>query len=247
MTAAAEAYLPLIRKEASRLARRLPATVEIGDMIGAGVEEAEQMLSRGRTPYGLRIRGAMIDQMRRADWLTRRARRSGDDLEPLRLDALPPKSAEAIMGAAVNAEYDDDANPPRADAVLSAMERLPARYQLLIKAHYFDGKRFKEIAAALGVSAPRVSQMHKRAVAMMQSDLHGGATQPEPSRREPKRALSAAPRPGRKSTPPVASWLAAVRAVRQLPGLDEVTALLSIAAKAGLSAADVAEELRGGA
>jgi hypothetical protein len=45
----------------------------------------------------------------------------------------------------------------------------------------------------------------------------------------------------------VASWPAAVRAVRQLPCLDEVTAMLSIAAESGLSAADVADELRVGA
>jgi RNA polymerase sigma factor for flagellar operon FliA len=74
--------LPLVRRMAFRLARRLPPNVEVDDLIGAGTEG---LLRAVRTydptqnpdfePYAkARIRGAILDELRASDDLTRYGR-----------------------------------------------------------------------------------------------------------------------------------------------------------------------------
>lgn len=79
--------LPLVRRIAFRMARRLPANVEVDDLIGAGMEglvKAVDAYDESRhpqfEPYAkARIRGAILDELRGADSLTRYGRsRLGD-------------------------------------------------------------------------------------------------------------------------------------------------------------------------
>ncbi|MCU0674523.1 MAG: RNA polymerase sigma factor FliA [Myxococcota bacterium] len=75
--------LPLVRRLAFRLARRLPPNVDVGDLIGAGSEG----LVRAADAYDparhasfaayaeMRIRGAMLDELRSLDPMTRHGRR----------------------------------------------------------------------------------------------------------------------------------------------------------------------------
>jgi RNA polymerase sigma factor for flagellar operon FliA len=73
-----------VRKVASGLARRLPRRVDIEDLIGAGsLGLADAFSRRGSMPgpefeafASYRIRGAMLDELRRQDGLTRRSRRT---------------------------------------------------------------------------------------------------------------------------------------------------------------------------
>ncbi|MCA9610512.1 MAG: RNA polymerase sigma factor FliA [Myxococcales bacterium] len=75
--------LPLVRRIAFRLARRLPPSVDVGDLIGAG---SEGLLKAVTTydPSGAarfewyaerRIRGAILDELRTLDAVTRHGRR----------------------------------------------------------------------------------------------------------------------------------------------------------------------------
>src|SRR5664279_6192535 len=76
-------FFPYIEKVARRLARRLPAHVEIDDLISSGViglmEAAERFdpsrVDRFEAFAEFRIRGAMLDDLRSRDTLSR-ARRS---------------------------------------------------------------------------------------------------------------------------------------------------------------------------
>lgn len=79
--------LSLVRRIAFRMARRLPANVEVDDLIGAGMEglvKAVDAYDSARhpqfEPYAkARIRGAILDELRGADSLTRYGRsRLGD-------------------------------------------------------------------------------------------------------------------------------------------------------------------------
>jgi RNA polymerase sigma factor for flagellar operon FliA len=82
-------HLSLIRHVAHRVATRLPSSVEIGDLVNAGViglldavEKFEP--ERGvkfKTYAELRVRGAIIDSLRNLDWAPRSLRRRGRDLE----------------------------------------------------------------------------------------------------------------------------------------------------------------------
>ncbi len=75
--------LPLVRRIAYRMVRRLPANVDVGDLIGAGSEgllKAADAYDPARyprfEPYAeTRIRGAILDELRAADPMTRHGRR----------------------------------------------------------------------------------------------------------------------------------------------------------------------------
>lgn len=75
--------LPIVRRMAFRLARRLPPSVDVGDLIGAGNEGLLRAIAAYEPakyprfePYAeARIRGAMLDELRAADPVTRHGRR----------------------------------------------------------------------------------------------------------------------------------------------------------------------------
>ncbi|AXE36045.1 RNA polymerase sigma factor FliA [Chromobacterium phragmitis] len=84
-----EAYTPLVRKLAGIMIARLPASVELGDLVQVGmiglIEAARQFdPAQGvqfETFASQRIRGAMLDELRREDWLPRQARRNSRQIE----------------------------------------------------------------------------------------------------------------------------------------------------------------------
>jgi len=77
-----ERYYPLVKKVAGRLLQTLPKSVDLGDLISAGVfglTDAIRMFdpSRGikfKTYSSLRVRGAILDQLRSQDWVPRLVR-----------------------------------------------------------------------------------------------------------------------------------------------------------------------------
>jgi RNA polymerase sigma factor for flagellar operon FliA len=81
-------FFPYIEKVARRLARRLPAHVEIDDLISSGVigliEAAErydpERVDRFEAFAEFRIRGAMLDDLRSRDTLSRDMRRLSNEL-----------------------------------------------------------------------------------------------------------------------------------------------------------------------
>ena len=79
----------LVKRIAYHLAARLPASVEIDDLIQAGsigLLEAARNFQGDRgasfeTYAGIRIRGAMLDELRRGDWAPRSLHRRARDVE----------------------------------------------------------------------------------------------------------------------------------------------------------------------
>ena len=79
-----EAYLPMVRRTAARMIGRLPANVELDDLVQAGVMglmEAMQRYEDGHhaqfETFALqRVRGAMLDELRGTDWVPRSVRKS---------------------------------------------------------------------------------------------------------------------------------------------------------------------------
>lgn len=76
-------YRPLVQRMARRMMTRLPANVEFDDLVQAGLMGLSDVLSRFDEAQGAqfeayagqRIRGAMLDELRSADWATRSSRR----------------------------------------------------------------------------------------------------------------------------------------------------------------------------
>lgn len=81
-------YLPLVRSVATRIAARLPRHVEIDDLVGAGVLgllNAERQYDDAKgVPFDryaeIRIRGAILDELRGLDQTTRTARRQSGEV-----------------------------------------------------------------------------------------------------------------------------------------------------------------------
>ncbi len=84
-----EAYSPLVRRLAKRLMLKLPPSVEIDDLIQVGMLGLTEALSRFEASQGVqfesfasrRIRGAMIDELREGDWVSRRSRRTQKEID----------------------------------------------------------------------------------------------------------------------------------------------------------------------
>jgi RNA polymerase sigma factor for flagellar operon FliA len=80
---------PLVRKLAHYMMAKLPPSVEVDDLIQVGLIGLADALSRYEASQGVqfetfatqRIRGAMLDELRGNDWMSRGSRKSQKDIE----------------------------------------------------------------------------------------------------------------------------------------------------------------------
>ncbi|TSE25368.1 RNA polymerase sigma factor FliA [Tepidimonas aquatica] len=220
-------YAPLVHRLAHLMIARLPPSVELDDLIQVGMMGLAEALSRYEPSMGVqfetfasqRIRGAMLDELRDADWMSRGARKLQKDIEGAihrleqRLGRSPRESEIAAELGMSLAQYhetlarmrgtqlvyledlggrsedddsfldrylpaDGDADPVRvlADqrmraALVDAINKLPEREQHVMSMYYEHDMNLKEIAAVLGVTESRVSQLHSQAVARLRARL----------------------------------------------------------------------------
>ena len=113
------AFAPLVRRMAHHLAARLPSSVQIDDIIQAGMIGLMDAAARFEESQGnqfetyatQRIRGAMLDELRQNDWLPRSTRKALRKIETAmhRLEQrLGRASTEAELARELNvslAEY----------------------------------------------------------------------------------------------------------------------------------------------
>src|SRR5882672_1133320 len=195
MTTAAEieTYMPLVRQAVARILRRLPPSVTRDDVMAAGTYGLFDALRKNSGPRGAtfewyartRIRGAIVDELRVEDWLPRRARReaaesatvSGASQQAgvLRFDDLPESGREALVDSKAASALDVAQESRESATLRAAVASLPERERLIVTEHYFHDVEFKTIAATLGVSQPRVSQLRARAIGKLRSILESGA------------------------------------------------------------------------
>ena len=95
-----EEYAPLVKRIAYHMLARLPASVQVEDLIQAGMLgllEAARKFDHGKgasfeTYAGIRIRGAMLDDVRKGDWAPRSVHRN------TRLVSSAIRAVEARVG-----------------------------------------------------------------------------------------------------------------------------------------------------
>jgi len=224
-------YIPLVRRLAHQLRARLPANIELDDLIQAGLMGLLDALRRyQQTPDArfesyatTRIRGAMLDELRAQDWLPRSVRSKARSIEEAihtlshrlmrpateieiaaELGLSVPayqKLLEETHGMQVVHQEDlgrnrDDGSraaqpPPSPDIVaepesgpyqrlvskglrrdlIQAIQELPEREQLVLSLQFEQDLSQKEIAAVLGVTEGRVSQLRSQAVLRIRAGL----------------------------------------------------------------------------
>ncbi len=201
----------LVDRCARRLAARTGHAVQADDLWSAGAMGLLEAARRFEEAQGVkfetfaehRIRGAMLDEMRRMDHLPRRLRADADRVDrersrlaqELRRDATAEDLA-ASLGLALEdvsevlpllepavpvLEEHAASDAPTAEAVLAAgdlrrsvagaVAALPERLQILLALYYDEGLTYREIAKAMGVSEPRVCQLHSDAMKRLRGAL----------------------------------------------------------------------------
>jgi RNA polymerase sigma factor for flagellar operon FliA len=178
-------YLPLVHQVVRRFLGRVPANVLRDDLVAAGLAGLlDALLKNAADGEGMRgpafewyarvrIRGAILDELRDQDWIARRTRQRlrAQDEQPtmLGLDELP--GSEPLVT--------DDRDAPDQTLERRDLERavalLPERERRIVSLHYFQGVQLKAIAVELGVSEPRISQLHSRAIARLRESLADAA------------------------------------------------------------------------
>lgn len=185
-------YEPLVRKIAGGFQRKLPRNILREDLIAAGMSGLWDAIRRhpdGPTDsfewyVRVRIRGAILDELRAQDWLSRRARASAEAAAGTDAYVPPPAVirfdevseweqnrclADSSDGeAAVAAKFAQQ-------ALFKALDKLPERERHIVSQHYFCGVKFRELGAELGVSEPRISQLHSRAIQRLKAIVHSAA------------------------------------------------------------------------
>ena len=82
-------YQPLVRRLAHHMMAKLPPSVEVDDLIQVGLIGLADALTRYEVSQGVqfetfatqRIRGAMLDELRENDWMSRGSRKSQKEIE----------------------------------------------------------------------------------------------------------------------------------------------------------------------
>lgn len=187
-----EAYLPLVGAIARAVARRLPSTVDRGDLIGdgmVGLLEAARRYDPSRgvgfgAYAGHRIRGAIYDGLRARDPLSRAARRAARAAGK----TAPLQFVELEQAVTVP----DDADGPEAlilDADLRVQVRrgllaLPLRDRQVLTLRFVQGLSVRSTAARLGLSVTRVVEIQRRAQQRLRRLVAGEPPRPGPAPRQ---------------------------------------------------------------
>ncbi len=213
-----EQYAPMVRKIAWQVFSRVSRTSDLDDLIQAGlialIEASRQYEERGyafATYATTRIRGAMIDQLRREADVGRSAMIAAKRLKAAR-GALEQQLMRAPTGAEMAEALDmtieeyfalersathgrstsldelveggafllPDDRPGAADlferedllgALQQCIARLSPREQMVLQLYFFEELNLHEIGATLDVSAARICQIKRDAMAKVEELL----------------------------------------------------------------------------
>lgn len=223
-------HAPLVRRLALQLAARLPPNVELDDLMQAGMmglldavrRYEAQDDAKFETYATTRVRGAMLDELRSQDWLSRGARSKARDIEAAvravqqrELRAATEEEIADELGVPLDeyhamlddaggvqlVHYEDLASEGGREAlervatagediaqhqenpltllmshhlhaaVVQAIDALPEREKLLLSLQFEHDLNQKEIAAVMGVTEGRISQLRSQAVTRIRAAL----------------------------------------------------------------------------
>jgi RNA polymerase sigma factor for flagellar operon FliA len=174
------AYMPVVESVVMRFVRRVPVCVLREDLIAAGtfglIDAFRRNTGKRDAAFDwyarVRIRGAILDELRTQDWLSRRAR------VHVRLATKDKDLGATIVPFGEEHEQGDALTPEdllelrhEQEALACAIENLPERERRIVRMHYFEGVQLQAIAKELGVSKPRLSQLHTRAMTMLRETV----------------------------------------------------------------------------
>jgi RNA polymerase sigma factor FliA len=190
-------YMPLVRQVVSRVLRRVPPNVLREDLMAAGCvglldalrKSADRTFERSDSAdryrsdspdrgvsfewYArVRIYGSIMDELRALDWMPRRTRSRTTGSFVARFGDLPEGVVDGLLDRSPSPHENVERLRERVE-IDRAVRLLPRREASVVAWYYLDGLQFEVIASRLGVSKPRVSQLHTRALARLRDMLAG--------------------------------------------------------------------------
>ena len=247
------ANLPLVQYGVAEITNRVPRHVSRDDLVSAamyGLAQAARSFEESRgiafEKFAMiRIRGALLDELRSRDWASRSVRSSAREMESANerfvarhgrtpslsetaeemgtdVDRVQQIVDDVHRGTVLNyeslvsdghiAEVLPDDEPTPLDQLLSRERRaylmdaivaLPDRLRHVVVSYFFEERPMQEIAAELGVSESRISQMRGEALALLGAGITANL---DPDQ------LPAEPRPSGRLARKKAAYYAAVAA-----------------------------------
>jgi RNA polymerase sigma factor (sigma-70 family) len=175
------AHKPLALRVARAFFRRLPPNVQLCDLEQAaliGVFEwkrshPDESVVGWKSGLYFRIRGAILDELRRQDWLPRREReraKASDEhrVRVVGLDDVAPWWDDEWAGRAESPEDVLERKQEVARALATPMSERDAE---VVHRVYFRGQTSKQVSEQFGCSGPRITQRHLRALDVMRAHL----------------------------------------------------------------------------
>lgn len=180
-------YAPLVTYVAGRVAAGMPPSVDRGDLTSEGVIGLMDAIEKFEPDRGIqfqsyavrRIRGAIIDSLRAADWAPRsvRARQRETDggvQTQVLVGHLVELERMALRDDLTWGNGGDAATDEETRALLAKLIRdLPERDAVVITLYYFEGLTLAEVGRVLSVTESRVSQLHSRATRTLRTKFNG--------------------------------------------------------------------------
>lgn len=185
MATRVEQYAPLVKRVALHLKARLPASVELDDLIQSGMLGLMDALGHFEDGHGasfetyatIRIRGAMIDEMRRSDWAPRAVhqatRQIADVVASLQAElGRPPKDTEIAAKLDVPLEKYRQMLLDSSTSQIIGIEDLGVTDDVLAQNHdHHEDKLFEVLASsefkkALATALSRLPQREQQVMAL---------------------------------------------------------------------------------
>jgi RNA polymerase sigma factor FliA len=214
-------HIPLVGYLVAEAASRLPGHVSRDDLTSAGMmalaQAARSFDAERGVPFArfatVRIRGAIIDELRSHDWASRSVRikaRQRAAAEESLSAALGRHPTQAELAAHLGitseelASVEEDVhrsvvlslqgfadagtlegmlphqdpgpeqvllNRERASYLVDAVDALPERLRVVIAGYFFNERPMAELAAELGVTESRISQMRAEGLALLKDGM----------------------------------------------------------------------------
>jgi len=172
-----ERYMPLARAHARRIRVASPLA-DADDLQSAaliGLIDAVDRFEPGRgVPFeayaSLRIRGAIVDELRRVD----ERGRGADPHErprPVSLDGLVEDDWQAFLAVADDTVDEAFEREDLRARVQLALDTLPPRQREVIARYYAQSLTLREAGARMGISEARACQLHGRAITNLRRAL----------------------------------------------------------------------------
>jgi RNA polymerase sigma factor for flagellar operon FliA len=175
-------FLPMVRRLAWHCQGGGRPGIELEDLMQAGLVALTEAAQRhaGPTEDGfaayakLRVRGAMVDLIRRTVPLARSASR---DDAPVRLESLDEAYSDSnpAFADAAPDSFELLAEGEMRVALIDSIGALPERLKLVVQLYFVEELNLAEIAQVLDVSVPRIHQLKAQAIAHLREAMAGTA------------------------------------------------------------------------